>query len=93
MAEDSHSFADAFKAKKVGQRTNKNGEEIHKFVNAMDKVPSKIYAGKLGDLSIRLGRYKLVRFNAPKDFRTGPTRQHLTDHQGKKYLLIHTEFR
>ena len=83
MAEDSQSFASAFKAKKVGSYVNQNGDEIHQFKNAQDKVPSKIFAGKLGDLSLRLGRYKLVRFNPPKDFRTGPSRQHLIDHSGR----------
>ena len=31
-------------------------------------------------------RYKLVRYNAPKDIRAGPTRQHLTDHHGAAWL-------
>ena len=81
MAEDSQSFKAAFEADFLGQRTE-NGKEIHQFKNKLDKVPSKIFAGKLGDLAIRLGRYKLVRFNPPKDLRTGPTRQHLINHQG-----------
>ena len=91
----------------------------------MTKVPSKIFAGKLGDLSLRYGRYKLVRFiiikintiyniicnisnsffmfslflflfsrfNAPKDFRTGPSRQHMVPHYGSHYLSADEKWR
>ena len=91
----------------------------------MTKVPSKIFAGKLGDLSLRYGRYKLVRFinitkintiynisnsfvmfsqflinkilfsrfNAPKDFRTGPSRQHMVSHYGSHYLSAEEKWR
>ena len=77
--QDSQSFADAFKAIKVGEES-RDGKTIHKFENKLEKVPSKIFAGKLGDVALRFGRYKLVRFNPPKDWRTGPNRQHLTKH-------------
>ena len=83
MAEDSQSFAGAFKAIKTGSFV-KNGQEVHKFKNSQEKVPSKIFSGKLGDLAIRFGRYKFVRFNPPKDARTGPSRQHLINHEGNK---------
>jgi len=72
----------------LGQR-EENGKTIHEFRNKLQKVPSKIFAGKLGDVALRFGRYKLVRFNPPKDFRTGPNRQHLTRHtpdEGSKWL-------
>lgn len=83
MAEDSQSFAAAFKAEKVSEYVRESdGKTVHQFKNSLQQVPSRIYAGKLGDLSLRLGRYKLVRFNAPKDLRTGPNRQHLTAHEG-----------
>ena len=36
--------------------------------------------------SLLVFRYKLVRYNAPKDIRAGPTRQHLTDHHGAAWL-------
>ena len=90
MAEDSHSFADAFKVANENPpvKSDNNGQ-YQEFKTKLQKVPSKIYAGKLGDLSLRLGRYKLVRFNAPKDYRTGPTRQHLnthTKHEGVAWL-------
>ena len=55
MAEDSHSFYDAFKA----SSKSKNQGKWH-------RRPAEIFAGKLGDLSLRMGRYKLVRFNPPK---------------------------
>ena len=61
MAEDSHSFASAFKAKVV-ESTNTHD----RYENVMQSVPTKIFAGKLGDLTLRLGWYKLSRFNAPK---------------------------
>ena len=91
MAEDSHSFADAYKVKNENPptQTDDNGVQFKEFKTKLEKVPSKIYSGKLGDLSLRLGRYKLVRFNAPKDGRTGPTRQHLnthTKHEGAAWL-------
>ena len=91
MAEDSHSFAAAYKVKNESPpvKEDKNGKKYKEFKSALERVPSKIYAGKLGDLSLRLGRYKLVRFNAPKDYRTGPTRQHLdthTKHEGAAWL-------
>jgi hypothetical protein len=57
----------------------------------MQKVPSKIFAGKLGDVSLRLGRYKFVRYNPPKDKRTGPNRQHLVTHtkdEGNAWLKV-----
>ena len=79
MAEDSQSFADAFKAVKT-EEVVRDGATVHKFRNKLEKVPTKIFAGKLGDVTMRLGRYKLVRFNPPKDYRTGPNRQHLTRH-------------
>ena len=62
MAEDSHSFAEAFGAK-ITRETNTHVE----FKSNMESVQTKIFAGKLGDLSLRLGRYKLIRYNAPKD--------------------------
>ena len=81
MAEDSHSFASAFEAVQVAET------ETHvKFAPKLSTVETKIFAGKLGDLSLRLGRYKLIRYNAPKDLRSGPTRQHLTDHHGAAWL-------
>ena len=80
MAEDSHSFAEAFGAK-ITKETDTHAE----FKSNMESVQTKIFAGKLGDLSLRLGRYKLIRYNAPKDKRTGPTRQHLTDHRGSAW--------
>lgn len=92
MAEDSQSFADAFKAKDVSDQEpdcDKDGNCYKTFTTKLDRVPSRIYAGKLGDLSLRLGRYKLVRFNAPKDRRTGPTRQHLnkfSKHEGTAWV-------
>ena len=52
MAEDSHSFASAFKAKKVKQNSTHQ-----KFETELTSVETKIFAGKLGDLSLRLGRY------------------------------------
>ena len=66
MAEDSHSFYDAF------QPSNKVANQ-----GKWHRRPAEIFAGKLGDLSLRMGRYKLVRFNPPKDRRTGPNAQHL----------------
>merc|ERR1711933_80765 len=91
MAEDSQSFADAFKVKNKdpASKFDDDGNEYKEFTSKLERVPSRIYAGKLGDLSLRLGRYKLVRFNAPKDYRTGPTRQHLnthTKHEGAAWL-------
>ena len=91
MAEDSQSFAAAFDAKHVSSHTNDKGEEIHRFVNSQDKVPSRIHAGKIGDLSLRLGRYKLVRFNPPKDYRTGPSRQHINNHAGMFIKILLTD--
>ena len=66
MAEDSHSFYDAFQP----------SDEV-KNQGKWHRRPAEIFAGKLGDLSLRMGRYKLVRFNPPKDRRTGPNAQHL----------------
>ena len=66
MAEDSHSFFDAFQKSSKEKNTGK-----------WHRRPAEIFAGKLGDLSLRMGRYKLVRFNPPKDRRTGPNAQHL----------------
>ena len=74
MAEDSHSFADAFKPSNL----NKNTGKWH-------RRPAQINAGKLGDLSLRMGRYKLVRFNPPKDRRTGPNAQHLRPHDQSEW--------
>jgi len=85
MAEDSVSFKSALSASHVGTEI-RNGKTYHRFENDLTNVPTKIMSGKLGDLSIRLGRYKLIRFNPPKDLRTGPTRQHLVDHHGQKWL-------
>ena len=62
--------------------TAANGAKMEKFSRAMKKVPTKIMSGKLGDMAVRLGRYKLIRYNTPKDLRTGPTRQHLVAHEG-----------
>jgi len=76
MAEDSISFKSAFSANKV-KSTTRNGKEYHQFENNMKNVPTKIQAGQLSDLAIRFGRYKLIRYNVPKDFRTGPTKQHI----------------
>ena len=89
MAEDSMSFKGAFKARKIAARdriVNGTLQTYHVFTNSISKRPSFTASGKLGDLSIRLGRYKLVRFNPPKDVRTGGTRQHLVDHQGDSWL-------
>ena len=61
MAEDSHSFKEAFGASVVEET-----DTHEKFESNMKTVESKIFAGKLGDLTLRLGRYKLIRFNAPK---------------------------
>ena len=61
MAEDSHSFKEAFDAKVVEETATHQ-----KFKSKLETVESKIFAGKLGDLTLRLGRYKLIRFNAPK---------------------------
>lgn len=66
MAEDSHSFLDAFKASDESKNTGK-----------FHRRPAEIFGGKLGDISLRMGRYKLVRWNPPKDRRTGPNAQHL----------------
>ena len=66
MAEDSHSFFDAFQPSSKSDNTGK-----------WHRRPAEIFGGKLGDLSLRMGRYKLVRFNPPKDRRTGPNAQHL----------------
>ena len=66
MAEDSHSFYNAFQL----SNKSKNQGKWH-------RRPAEIFAGKLGDLSLRMGRYKLIRFNPPKDRRTGPSAQHL----------------
>ena len=66
MAEDSLSFASAFKARKVGEY-QKNGKVLHQFTNDLKFVPTKLVSSKLGDLAIRLGRYKLIRYNPPKD--------------------------
>ena len=71
MAEDSHSFFSAFSAKIVESTATHD-----RFETNMTTVPTKIFAGKLGDLSLRLGRYKLIRFNAPKDLRTGTLENH-----------------
>lgn len=84
MAEDSQSFKNAFSAKSEGTFTNDDGATIEKFSRVQKTVPTKIMSGKLGDMAIRLGRYKLIRYNTPKDVRTGPTRQHLVDHEGKE---------
>ena len=65
MAEDSMSFKGAFEAEKVGERTEGN-KTFHIFENKLTKVSTHTATGKLGDMSIRLGRYKLIRFNAPK---------------------------
>ena len=81
MAEDSISFKNAFSATKIGTEI-RNGKVFHKFANNLSRVPSKIFQGKLGDTSVRLGRYKLIRYNAPKDLRTGPSRQHIVTHEG-----------
>jgi len=91
MAEDSQSFADAFKVKNKdpASKFDAEGNEYKEFTSKLERVPSRIYAGKLGDLSLRLGRYKLVRFNAPKDYRTGPSRQHLIDHSRFKVIDAH----
>ena len=67
MAEDSMSFKGAFEAEKVGERTEGN-KTFHIFENKLTKVSTHTATGKLGDMSIRLGRYKLIRFNAPKVF-------------------------
>ena len=81
MAEDSISFKSAFTAtlKKTRTETSEDGSEktYHIFENSLKTTHTQVQAGKLGDLSIRFGRYKLIRFNVPKDGRTGPTRQHL----------------
>ena len=81
MAEDSVSFLSAFRAVKVGEE-KRNGKTFHKFTNELKFVPSKLFSSKLGDLAIRFGRYKLIRFNAPKDIRTGRTNQHFLDKDG-----------
>ena len=90
MAEDSQSFAAAYQVADENPESKfDNGKEYKVFEPKLKHVPSKIFAGKLGDLNIRLGRYKLVRFNAPKDYRTGPTRQHLNDythHEGDDWM-------
>ena len=83
MAEDSHSFFQAFTAVKNKEKSTSTHDY---FDSALERTESKFFAGKLGDLTLRVGRYKLIRFNAPKDARTGPTRQHLTDHHGKLWL-------
>ena len=80
MAEDSLSFADAFKAKVV-----ESGETHDTFGPVLDKVQAKIFMGKNGDMALRLGRYKLVRFVPPKDIRTGITRQHQVNHEGPNW--------
>ena len=85
MAEDSISFKSAFSAHVVSTE-QRNGKTVHKFENDLNSVPTKVQSGKLGDMSIRLGRYKLIRFNAPKDIRTGPTRQHLVSQEGVEWL-------
>ena len=77
MAEDSLSFADAFKAKVV-----ESGETHDTFGPVLDQVQAKLFMGKNGDMALRLGRYKLVRFVPPKDIRTGITRQHKVNHEG-----------
>lgn len=74
MAEDSHSFANAFKRSDSEKNTGK-----------WHRRPAQINAGKLGDLSIRMGRYKLVRFNPPKDRRTGPNAQQLRPHDQSEW--------
>ena len=84
MAEDSQSFSTAFNAHKVSTQ-HRDGKEYHQFDNDLTTVPTKLMTGKLGDMAIRLGRYKLIRYNAPKDYRTGPNRQHLVDHEGKEW--------
>ena len=84
MAEDSISFKSAFTAHKISTE-HRDGKTYHKFENDLENVPTKVQTGKLGDISIRLGRYKLIRFNPPKDSRTGPTRQHLVPHEGAEW--------
>lgn len=81
MAEDSISFLSAFRAVKIGEE-KRNGKTIHQFTNELRFTPSKLFSSKLGDLAIRFGRYKLIRFNAPKDLRTGLTNQHLVNNDG-----------
>jgi len=85
MAEDSVSFASAFKADHFKTTMNKKRNEVHHYKSKQQVVPAKIFAGKLGDLSIRFGRYKLVRFNAPKDLRTGYNKQHEAGHEGAEW--------
>ena len=46
-------------------RTEGN-KTYHIFENKLTRVSTHTATGKLGDMSIRLGRYKLIRFNAPK---------------------------
>ena len=55
------SFKAAFDARHV-RTVQRNGKTIHQFQNKLQRVPSKIFTGKLGDSSIRLGRYKLIRW-------------------------------
>ena len=84
MAEDSQSFKAAFEAVKT-REFEQNGEMYHQFENKLKQVPSKIMVGLLGGTSIRFGRYKLIRYGAPKDRRTGDNRQHLIDHEGLEW--------
>ena len=81
IAEDSQSFMAAFNAHVVST-VHRNNKKFHQFENDLTTVPTKLMTGKLADMSIRLGRYKLIRYNAPKDARTGPNRQHIVDHEG-----------
>ena len=37
--------------------------------------------------------YQLVRFNPPKDKRTGPTRQHLVSHHGNLWEVSDDKFK
>jgi len=84
MAEDSISFKSAFSATKID--TDVRGDKTyHIFKNDQPTVPSKIMAGKIGDVSIRFGRFKFIRFNPPKDVRAGLSRQHIASHYGKEW--------
>ena len=90
MAEDSHSFLSAFQVKNESPpvQQGQNGEYVE-FERKLKKVSTKLYTDQNGGVAIRLGRYKLMRFNPPKDLRTGFNNQHLNKvarHEGIEWL-------
>ena len=59
----------------------------------MDQIETRITWDKLGGAAVRFGRYKLIRYNPPKDRRTGKTIQHENRLEGNRWLEANPEDR